>query len=351
MSILIVGGAGYIGSQTAKRVAQAGLEPVVFDNLVYGHKWAVKWGPLVEGDLADGGADPARAEGARGDRGRALRRLRLRRRVGDRPAQVLPQQRRRHAEPAGRDARRGRARHRVLVDLRHLRRAGAHADRRRPPAAARSTPTARRSSRSSARSTGTSAPTRCGSRRCATSTPPAPTPTARSARTTIRRRTSSRWRSRRRWGGKALEIYGTDYPTPDGTAIRDYIHVQDLADAHVAALDRLRDGATSRTVNLGTGRGHSVREVIAAVEKVSGKKVPARETGRRAGDPPALVADPRLAGEILGWKARIPSIEAHASSTRWRWATAEGSGRDRRGTTDTARQPGNSGGTRCARSG
>ena len=79
-------------------------------------------------------------------------------------------------------------------------------------------------------------------------------------------------------GGKGLEIYGTDYATPDGTAIRDYIHVQDLADAHVAALDKLRGGATSLFVNLGTGRGHSVREVIAAVEKVSGKKVAARES-------------------------------------------------------------------------
>ena len=71
MSILVVGGAGYIGSQTAKRVAQAGLEPVVLDNLVYGHQWAVKWGPLVEGDLADARAHRPRAEGARGDGGRS----------------------------------------------------------------------------------------------------------------------------------------------------------------------------------------------------------------------------------------------------------------------------------------
>ena len=119
-------------------------------------------------------------------------------------------------------------------------------------------------------------------------------------------------------GGKGLEIYGTDYATPDGTAIRDYIHVQDLADAHVAALDRLRDGATNLFVNLGTGRGHTVREVIAAVEKVSGKKVPAREAGRRAGDPPALVADARLAADVLGWKARIPNIETIVEHA-WRW--------------------------------
>jgi UDP-glucose 4-epimerase len=100
--------------------------------------------------------------------------------------------------------------------------------------------------------------------------------------------------------------------------VRDYIHVQDLADAHVAALARLNDGAASLCVNLGTGRGHSVREVIAAVEKVSGRKVPAREAARRAGDPPMLVADARLAAEVLGWQARIPGIEAIVAHA-WRW--------------------------------
>ena len=127
-------------------------------------------------------------------------------------------------------------------------------------------------------------------------------------------------------GGKALEIYGTDYGTTDGTAIRDYIHVLDLADAHVAALAKLRAGATSLCVNLGTGRGHSVREVIAAVEKVSGKKIAVRETGRRAGNPPALVADARLAADVLGWKPRIPSIETIVEHA-WRW-TQKRSARD-----------------------
>jgi len=126
-------------------------------------------------------------------------------------------------------------------------------------------------------------------------------------------------------GGKPLEIYGTDYPTPDGTAIRYYIHVQDLADAHVAALDRLRGGATNLFVNLGTGRGHSVREVIAAVEKVSGKKVPARESGRRAGDPPELVAEPRLAADVLGWTARIRAIETIVEHA-WRWTRKRAEG-------------------------
>lgn len=98
-----------------------------------------------------------------------------------------------------------------------------------------------------------------------------------------------------------LEVFGDDYPTPDGTCIRDYIHVVDLANAHVAALERLAAGMDSRALNLGTGRGHSVREVIATVEEVVGRPLPKRISGRRAGDPPVLVADGTRARELLGW--------------------------------------------------
>jgi UDP-glucose-4-epimerase GalE len=109
--------------------------------------------------------------------------------------------------------------------------------------------------------------------------------------------------------GPAVEIFGTDYPTPDGTAIRDYIHVDDLAAAHLRALERLRAGGGSIALNLGTGLGHSVREVLAAAEAVSGRKVPAHAAPRRPGDPPALVADPSLAAEVLGWRANCSGIE------------------------------------------
>ena len=109
--------------------------------------------------------------------------------------------------------------------------------------------------------------------------------------------------------GPHIEIYGTDYPTPDGTAIRDYVHVCDLAIAHLRALERLRGGGGSAAVNLGTGQGHSVREVIAAAELASGRKVPARAAPRRPGDPPALVADPSLAGEILGWHPQHSDLD------------------------------------------
>jgi UDP-glucose-4-epimerase GalE len=108
----------------------------------------------------------------------------------------------------------------------------------------------------------------------------------------------------------AIEVFGTDYPTPDGTAIRDYIHVDDLADAHLRALERLRSGGASIALNLGSGEGHSVREVIAAAVAVSGRKIAVRDAPRRPGDPPALVADPSLAAQTLGWRASRSSLEA-----------------------------------------
>ncbi len=116
---------------------------------------------------------------------------------------------------------------------------------------------------------------------------------------------------------RELELFGTDYPTPDGTCIRDYIHVNDLADAHVLALEHLAQGADSMAVNLGTGRGYSVKEVLDKIEEVSGLKVPVRLAGRRAGDPPALVADPSLAEKLLRWKA-IRTLD-DIVATAWKW--------------------------------
>jgi UDP-glucose-4-epimerase GalE len=101
----------------------------------------------------------------------------------------------------------------------------------------------------------------------------------------------------------AIEIYGEDYATPDGTCIRDYIHVDDLAEAHVRALDYLVGGGESVALNLGTGRGYSVKEVLDEVERVTGKRLVRRSAPRRAGDPPALVADPYRAQQLLHWKA------------------------------------------------
>jgi UDP-glucose 4-epimerase len=99
-----------------------------------------------------------------------------------------------------------------------------------------------------------------------------------------------------------LDIFGTDYPTPDGTGVRDYIHVSDLAAAHLLALDALKGGAASTTYNVGYGRGQSVREVIAGVERVTASKLPVKESPRRPGDPPTLISDPTRIKAELGWK-------------------------------------------------
>jgi UDP-arabinose 4-epimerase len=105
-------------------------------------------------------------------------------------------------------------------------------------------------------------------------------------------------------------VFGTDYPTPDGSCIRDYIHVQDLARGHVAALARLETGADSFAVNLGTGEGHSVLELVAAIEKLTGKPLPIRHQPRREGDPPVLVADPSRAKSLLGFTAERSDLDS-----------------------------------------
>jgi UDP-arabinose 4-epimerase len=114
----------------------------------------------------------------------------------------------------------------------------------------------------------------------------------------------------------AVDVYGTDYPTPDGTAIRDYIHVQDLAEAHVRALEYLLAGGASVALNLGTGVGHSVREVIDVAARVTGRKVPYREAPRRAGDPPVLVADASRAQSLLRWRPALPELETMVATAR-----------------------------------
>jgi UDP-glucose 4-epimerase len=117
-------------------------------------------------------------------------------------------------------------------------------------------------------------------------------------------------------------IFGTDYPTPDGTCLRDYIHVSDLARAHVVGMEKLMNGKVqSQPFNLGTGRGYSVREVIDAVRGVTGKDFQVREVARRPGDPPELVAAVGKAKDFLGWTAQESDLE-HIVHTAWNWMRA-----------------------------
>lgn len=115
----------------------------------------------------------------------------------------------------------------------------------------------------------------------------------------------------------SVTIFGTDYPTPDGTCIRDYVHVEDLIDAHVCVMGALRAG-DRQTYNLGIGRGYSVREIIDAARRVTGRELVVKEGPRRAGDPPRLFADPAKIGRELGWAARITNLEEIIASA-WRW--------------------------------
>ncbi|HEY3908934.1 MAG TPA: UDP-glucose 4-epimerase GalE [Stellaceae bacterium] len=317
-SILVTGGAGYVGAHACKALARAGYRPVVFDNLARGQRGAVRWGPLVEGELADRArlvaalaehrvtavmhfaayayvgesvADPALYY--RNNLGGTLTLLEAMREAGVADivfsstcavygapervpiAESAPQ---RPVNPYGETK---RAIERALhwyeeaygmrsAALRYFNAAGADLE--------------------------------------------GEIGECHEPETHLIPLVLDAALGRR----PVVAIYGTDYPTADGTAIRDYVHVDDLAIAHLRALEHLRAGGASLAVNLGSGVGHSVREVIAAAERVSGRKVPVREAARRPGDPPALVADPGLAAELLGWRAQHSDLDT-IMRTALRW--------------------------------
>ena len=318
MHILVTGGAGYIGSHFAKTAARAGHTVVTVDNLSCGHEWAVRWGPLESGDLADqqwlrGVFERHRIDAVVHFAANAL--------VGE----------------STKDPRKYFWNNVVgsLVLLDVMREAGVS--------------------------------TIIFSSTCATYGNPVRIPIDEShPQSPVNPYGESKLFVERvlRWYGEAfalrwvalryfnaagadpdgeigehhdpethliplaiqavlgdipfVQVYGTDYPTPDGTAIRDYIHVLDLADAHLKALTYLANGGPSTALNLGTGDGHTVAEVISVLGAVSERPVPVRETGRRAGDPPALVADASAARRLLGWNPAYPDLQtivAHA----WQW--------------------------------
>jgi UDP-glucose 4-epimerase len=126
---------------------------------------------------------------------------------------------------------------------------------------------------------------------------------------------------------ESIAIFGNDYPTPDGTAIRDYIHISDLSDAHILALKYLDNGGSSEFINLGNGNGYSVNEVIEAARKITDKEIESRIAPRRAGDPSRLVADAKKAKEILDWDPKFPDIESIIESA-WKWHKARPTGYD-----------------------
>jgi UDP-glucose-4-epimerase GalE len=128
-------------------------------------------------------------------------------------------------------------------------------------------------------------------------------------------------------GGRGLQVFGDDYPTPDGTCLRDYVHVTDLADAHVKALESIAGGGASNAYNLGTGRPHSVRDVIDTVARVTGRQVPWTLAPRRAGDPAVLYAAADRARAELGWQPQLGDLETIVR-TAWDWHRAHPRGYD-----------------------
>jgi UDP-arabinose 4-epimerase len=308
-TVLVTGGAGYIGSHACKALARAGYRPVVFDDLSRGHREAVRWGPFVEGSLAD---RPRLAEALRQYEVAAVVHFAAYADVGE------------SMRDPGLYYRNNLAG--TLSLLEAMRECGIERIVFSSTCAVYGTPDA--------------IPIR-------ESAPQRPVNPYGETKLAIERALH--------WYGKAhglrsislryfnaagadpdgeigerhdpethliplvveaalgrrglFDIFGTDYPTPDGTAIRDYIHVADLADAHLRALSRLASGEPSAAFNLGTGRGHSVREVVAAVERGSGRSVTARAAPRRPGDPPVLVADAGLAAQRLGWRPTLSDLE------------------------------------------
>ena len=318
MKILVTGGAGYIGSHVVKALGEAGHEIVVFDNLSTGHEWAVLFGLLCRGDLADRAAilDALRVfrpeavmhfaasiqveESVREPLAyyrnnvintlnllEAMRDAGVRRLIYSSTAAVygIPEK-----IPVGETtllnpinpygASKVMIEH-VLADLaaatdfryvalRYFNVAGADPEGR--------------------------------------------------IGQSYREATHLITRALKTAKGEypKLSVYGTDYPTPDGTCVRDYIHVNDLAAAHLLALARLTETGRTETMNCGYGHGYSVREVVGCARKVTGVAFPVEEVGRRAGDPPALVADSRRIRELTGWQPRHDDLE-FIIRTAWAW--------------------------------
>lgn len=315
--VLVTGGAGYVGSHAAKALAERGLIPVTYDSLVHGHRWAVQWGPLVEGDIRDGAK---LIDTMREFETVAVMHFAAFAYVGE--SMVHPElyfSNNVVGSLALLDAV-------VEAGVRHV----------------------------------------VFSSSCATYGTPEDMPITEETRqapvnpygeSKLMIERALHWYGAARpltWtalryfnaagadtegkigemhspethliplvldaasSGKPMEIYGSDYATRDGTCVRDYIHVTDLANAHVRALDYLMDGGTSVALNLGTGEGHTVSEVIEAAQTVTGCEVPHRVVGRRPGDPAVLVADSRFAGKVLGWHPECSTLET-IISTAWKW--------------------------------
>jgi UDP-arabinose 4-epimerase len=318
LKILVTGGAGYVGSHTCKALAAAGYAPVVLDNLSAGHRWAVKWGPLVVGDIAD-----------RALVIKTLKRFNVQAVIHFAAHAYVGesvQQPRKYFDNNV---------SKMLSLLDALLDAGVNKLVFSSSCATygipRGLPIAEDHPQNPINPYGASKLfvenilnwyepayglryTNLRYFNAAGADPDGEIGEDHTPETHLIPLVIAAAQGM----NSAIEIFGTDYDTADGTPVRDYVHVCDLATAHVKALDRLLAGAASASVNLGTGRGHSIRDVISAVEAVSSRAVPIVEGPRRAGDPPALIANPQLGQSLLGWKPLKSDLHTIVQ-TAWEW--------------------------------
>jgi UDP-arabinose 4-epimerase len=316
--ILITGGAGYVGSHCAKALAAEGHDGVVFDNLLFGHREFVRWGPLTEGDVRDDAAldavfsahhfdavmhfaalayvgesvtTPGRyydvnVNGTRTVLG-AMVRAGVRSIVFSSSCAIygepdsMPISEHKVPNPINPYGFTKFVCERMMDDFGHAH--GIKSARLRYFNAAGADPTAEIGEHHDPE----------------THLIPLVLDAASGRKPDV-------------------TVFGTNYPTSDGTAVRDYVHVSDLARAHVLALQHLLDNGDSIAVNLGTGHGASVRQVVDTARRITGLEIVARDASRRAGDPPVLVADPRKASELLGWAPQRSDLAAIITDA-WRW--------------------------------
>lgn len=316
--IFVVGGAGYIGSHCCKALAESGFEPIVYDNLSTGHREFVKWGQLIEGDVRDGAQLTKAIHDAHPE---AVMHFAALASVGESVA---------HPERYY-DVN-------VVGGLRLLEAMLAN-DVNKLVFSSTCAVYGEPETIPIVESTPTNPINPYGASKLTFERMLADFDVAHGLMSTRLRYFNAagadpvgeigEWRANETLliplairavlgRGPSLRIFGSDYATPDGTAIRDYIHVNDLASAHVAALRHLINDGVSDTLNLGTGTGASVNEVIKTIETVTGRTVPSEPSQRRAGDPPCLVADAARANAVLGWHAERSNL-ANIVEDAWRW--------------------------------
>lgn len=317
-AVLVTGGAGYIGSHVARALALNGIEPVTYDNLSEGHRWAVRYGPLERGDLAD----QTRIEAVM-RRYRPVAVVHLASLIAAGASVVQPADYYQN-NVAG-----------TLALLQAMREAGVGRLVFSSSAAVygepRTTPIDEDHPKLPINPYGGSKlmcermiedfaaayGVRAASLRyfnAAGAEPGGEIGEAHRNETHLIPLVLEAAAGLRRH----VAIFGTDYATRDGTCLRDYVHVCDIADAHLLALRFLEQQAGAHSFNLGSGSGSTVREVVAAAERITGRKVATEERPRRPGDPTALLADPARARDILGWKPRYPALDDQIS-TAWNW--------------------------------